>query len=1270
MKSINNVTIYARKLLQILVAESSYINTKGHHGMGLHKRPTVGSGAVAAGTYADGNSWPKKPDVDSTVEKTSKFPSSLEKMSLLRHIDEEKGVSLFQDANGTQYIVRAASNAKSDLQNTIEDSIRAETVADDLYRSFLANDSSVSVVPSATIMHDGKLCKITQVIAPQKEVMSLSGGDEFSLQISEESPEGQQIRSIQKRLLVANSLFGDSSEDSDTQPSIVISNGKAYIVNNSNSKWTSENLLSEHKTLEMIKQKKQSIVDNNIKEQTIAIQINELQKTYPYLQKLETNPLISSYNGMLQGIAQYYTDPNGGYYYGDKTRKMLSDLGVSIDNIVANPHKKEHFDALRKLVDEPGLKTITQGYIDQINAKISNTNDIFAKQDLQKQVDKLQKHLDVINDPETKVKINEWESRMLPITEKILELKKEQEDVRSGIQRDRAELKRLTGNEPSISSKRSVIDQQTGLVSSDSYDVSKGLGHGIDELFAARKKGKLTESEPYSSMSDDDLFKLIKSTKNEAIASRDAMRKSIEKNVSDPDLRNAMLGKLDARIDSLTKLDTSITRMKADTAANYLPEYIWKFNETHQGLISDLIIDKYTLPSSKVVKSQRQIDTQITPDKKGEGINLANGGTYIGDRNGSGIVSAHSLPLTTGATNNAIEQYLLNTGQSEKTSYGSLTKGGNYVTSWASSQGGNSVSGWAGATRVGFMKEIMQVADDDSSIRWGKKTVDGVEVPMTFRDVALKLKKENKDMFEGLSTAEKEALKSEIAVKNNLVLKQQQKIDEVKAKAELAKQAAENAKMPKLSSDERKILDYDLFVAESTLNNHKINISASDNGITSIVAETRSKYGYESKYKYGALGYSVGNMEYAIDTMNKMIKERNDAPGIIETLEKKLATEKLTITKKREIQRQIDLAKTRIEWFDKTPDDLQKDAYGYSINESLYQGYSLHAATLRSINKVNDLNRESEKIVGVKAIDYDVMSSLLKEKANAVLGTMESSNIIKDLSKQVKSDDEKGADWIKHYNEIAGQHADEVKALTTELKPLKVDLAATRKKNLEDSKSLVLKTRLDSEFGRAMTAQHAYTYALLDSIDLPNHDKDAGIARIIRTDSDRRIERAFSLARQADPSISTTKSVAAGQLLGKEIDISRALGESFSGFRTVFVSNSDVSVSDIPFHRVLGTFWQQKYGSNGTSLFLGEGEEEYFVMPKGLPSTYSGSKYGSSANPEYYTNAVRIIQNDRKTIPSAPTFDDMVIVAPPITNIPNRMTGLSPDDYITINIST
>ena len=252
----------------------------------------------------------------------------------------------------------------------------------------------------------------------------------------------------------------------------------------------------------------------------------------------------------------------------------------------------------------------------------------------------------------------------------------------------------------------------------------------------------------------------------------------------------------------------------------------------------------------------------------------------------------------------------------------------------------------------------------------------------------------------------------------------------MKAKAEIAKQAAENAKIPKMSPDERKILDYDLLLAESTLNNHKISIDASDNGIKSIVSETRSKYGYESKYKYGALGYSVGNMEYAIDTMNKMIKERNDAPGIIEKLEKKLATEKLTITKKREIQRQIDLAKTRIEFFDKTPDDLQKDAYGYSINESLYHGYSLHAATLRSIARVNDLNKESDKILGIKVIDDDAMYSLLKEKANGVLGTIKSSNLIIDLSKKVKSDDEKGADWVKHYNEIASQHTEEVKALT------------------------------------------------------------------------------------------------------------------------------------------------------------------------------------------------------------------------------------------------
>lgn len=39
---------------------------KGHHGMGLHKRPTVGSGAVAAGTYAGGNSWPTTSDIIDT----------------------------------------------------------------------------------------------------------------------------------------------------------------------------------------------------------------------------------------------------------------------------------------------------------------------------------------------------------------------------------------------------------------------------------------------------------------------------------------------------------------------------------------------------------------------------------------------------------------------------------------------------------------------------------------------------------------------------------------------------------------------------------------------------------------------------------------------------------------------------------------------------------------------------------------------------------------------------------------------------------------------------------------------------------------------------------------------------------------------------------------------------------------------------------------------------------------------------------------------------
>lgn len=118
-------------------------------------------------------------------------------------------------------------------------------------------------------------------------------------------------------------------------------------------------------------------------------------------------------------------------------------------------------------------------------------------------------------------------------------------------------------------------------------------------------------------------------------------------------------------------------------------------------------------------------------------------------------------------------------------------------------------------------------------------------------------------------------------------------------------------------------------------------------------------------------------------------------------------------------------------------------------------------------------------------------------------------------------------------------------------------------------------------------ALHAFTLEYLEKASFPGKSADGRTARLIRTES----------------------SVVLGGLQpGDSGILKRGAMESTSIFRSIVVKGSHVTLQDVPLHRVLGTYWQEREpGNYGSGMFLGDGENEFVALLEGIPSEYKGT---------------------------------------------------------------
>lgn len=175
----------------------------------------------------------------------------------------------------------------------------------------------------------------------------------------------------------------------------------------------------------------------------------------------------------------------------------------------------------------------------------------------------------------------------------------------------------------------------------------------------------------------------------------------------------------------------------------------------------------------------------------------------------------------------------------------------------------------------------------------------------------------------------------------------------------------------------------------------------------------------------------------------------------------------------------------------------------------------------------------------------------------------------------------------------------------------------------------------DAEYDAASTAaalesfqatfamQNAFSYALLEKARITARRDDFGdpyTMRLIRTEPDDAI---YGIISKNEVSI-----------------IKRGGMESTSAITAIVVAGDHLTMTDVPIHRIMGTYYQGRNlaGGRETDMFAGIGENEFVAHLEGLPTRYIG-KLGRGIRGDDRYNQMR----------------DQLLIAPTLNDIPDNL---------------
>jgi hypothetical protein len=128
---------------------------------------------------------------------------------------------------------------------------------------------------------------------------------------------------------------------------------------------------------------------------------------------------------------------------------------------------------------------------------------------------------------------------------------------------------------------------------------------------------------------------------------------------------------------------------------------------------------------------------------------------------------------------------------------------------------------------------------------------------------------------------------------------------------------------------------------------------------------------------------------------------------------------------------------------------------------------------------------------------------------------------------------------------------------------------------------------------------HAFNYELLQNVDFDRNRRADGIIELVRTE-DSTVAHMHNLR------------------IGEWKDFKRGALESTSIFQTVTVAGHELTMTEVPHHRVMGTYLMERQPGTSQSAFYGDGENGAVVMLEGLESFYGGTVYSGKSTRDFW----------------------------------------------------
>jgi hypothetical protein len=132
---------------------------------------------------------------------------------------------------------------------------------------------------------------------------------------------------------------------------------------------------------------------------------------------------------------------------------------------------------------------------------------------------------------------------------------------------------------------------------------------------------------------------------------------------------------------------------------------------------------------------------------------------------------------------------------------------------------------------------------------------------------------------------------------------------------------------------------------------------------------------------------------------------------------------------------------------------------------------------------------------------------------------------------------------------------------------------------------------IDSKLLDSIAAQHAFNYELIRKVQIESKSEDGKTIQVFRTESALRLGKS-------------------GLRVGTKKAFKKGILESTSMFKPVACdAGEEVTVYNVPLHRMFANFMTSARGTNTLGMFLSDRENEATVMLEGLEAHYVGSLY-------------------------------------------------------------